>query len=88
MTQKQLQKTYLARLVGFFEKHDLQWKHIAGIYIKGALAVLSCHSGFQTLIKANVSDTHYTIHCQVLMVKTMLNELLQVLNNAIKTLNL
>ena len=68
-------------------KLNIQWKHFIGVCTDEAQAMLGCRTGFQTLVKEkspNVICTHCIIHRQALTVKTMPDELLHVLNNAIK----
>ena len=52
--------------------------------------MLGCHSVFQNLVKEkspNAICIHCIIHQQALMVKTIPDKLLYVLNNAIKAVN-
>ena len=52
--------------------------------------MLGCHSDFQTSVKKkfpNRIGTRCVVHHEALMVKTMLDKLLHVLKNVIKTVN-
>ena len=71
----------------FFDKHNLKCKHVIGVCIDGAPAMLGCRSGFQTLVKEKspgVAGTHCTIHRQAFMAKTLPNQLKNVLDNVFK----
>ena len=75
----------------FFEAHSIRWEHVIGVCTDGALAMLGCRSGFQTLVKEKSPDatgTYCTIHRQALMVKIMSDELKSVLNEVITAVNL
>lgn len=66
----------------FFESHGIKWEHVTGVRTDGVPAML----GFQTLVKQvslNIIGTHCTIHRQALLVKTMTDEVKNVLNKLI-----
>ena len=44
-------KDIFGKVDRFFEKHNIQWKHVIGVCTDGASAMLGCRSGFQTLVK-------------------------------------
>ncbi|XP_029648008.1 zinc finger BED domain-containing protein 5-like [Octopus sinensis] len=65
-----------------FEVHDINWEYVICVCTDGAPAMVGCCSGFQTLVKEKspgAIDTHCTIHQQALIVKTMPDELKNVL---------
>ena len=38
----------------YLKEYGLKWKHVNGVFNDGTPATISCHSGFQTLIKKNL----------------------------------
>lgn len=83
-------KEIFSEVSRFFEEHDLNWKQVVGVCTNGASAMLGCRSDCLPLVKEkspDVTDTHCTIHHQALMVKTMPDELKNVLNDVIKAVN-
>lgn len=74
----------------FFDKHELSWKKLIGVYTDGAPAMLGSRSGFIQLVKEknpNVITIHCFIHRQALAAKTLSNELYEVLKLCIKIVN-
>ena len=74
----------------FFDAHDVHWQYLIGICTDGAPAMLGCRFGFQTLVKQkspNIVGTHCTIYRQALMMKTVSDELKNVLNHVITAEN-
>lgn len=74
----------------FFKKHSIEWEKLCGVCTDGALAMLGCKSGFQSLVKRvnpEVIGTHCMIHRQVLTTKTLPEPFKEVLNRVIKAVN-
>jgi len=71
----------------YFEKHDIMWEKLVGFCTDGAPAMLGSRSGLATLVKEKnrkVLTTHCIIHRQALASKTLHEELLYTLKQAIK----
>jgi len=74
----------------YFEKHKIMWEKLAGFCTDGAPAMLGSRPGLTTLVKeknSKVLTTHCIIHRQVLASKTLPEELLYTLKQAIKLVN-
>uniref|UniRef100_K7EYD2 DUF4371 domain-containing protein n=1 Tax=Pelodiscus sinensis TaxID=13735 RepID=K7EYD2_PELSI len=74
----------------FFEENRLSWEKLIGVYTDGAPAMVGSRSGFVTSVKEKnpaVTTTHCVIHRLVLAAKTLLDNLHDSLNLAIKVVN-
>lgn len=74
----------------YFENHDIMWEKLAGFCTDGAPAMLGSPSGLATLVKEKnhkVLTTDCIIHRQALIPKTLPEELLYILKQAIKLVN-
>ncbi|XP_050065774.1 protein ZBED8-like [Aphis gossypii] len=74
----------------YFEKHDIMWEKLAGFCTDGAPAIIGSRSGLTTLVKekkCKVLTTHCIIHRQALASKTLPEELLYTLKQALKLVN-
>lgn len=74
----------------YFENHDIMWEKLAGFCTDGAPAMLGSRSGLATLVKEKnhkVLTTDCIIHRQALIPKTLPEELLYILKQAIKLVN-
>ncbi|XP_014778813.1 SCAN domain-containing protein 3-like [Octopus bimaculoides] len=73
-----------------FNMHGINWEHAVGVCTDSAPAMHGCHSGSQTMVKEKPPDairTDCTHHHQALMVKTMPDQLKNVLNHVVKVVN-
>ena len=89
-TTRTTAKEILNFVNNFFDKHTLKWKDDIGVCTDGASATLGRRFGFQTLVKEkslNVTGAHCCIHGQALMVKTLPDQLKNVLDDVVKAVN-
>uniref|UniRef100_A0A803K116 DUF4371 domain-containing protein n=1 Tax=Xenopus tropicalis TaxID=8364 RepID=A0A803K116_XENTR len=92
---KALQTTTTARHVfntvsSFLKEHKISWEKVCGVCTDGAPAMLGCRSGFQRLVlneSPKVIGPHCMIHRQVLAMKTLPQELQEVLKSVINSVN-
>ncbi|XP_068240181.1 zinc finger BED domain-containing protein 5-like [Palaemon carinicauda] len=78
-------KDIFNKVDSFFETQGIKWEHV-GVCTDGAPVMLGCRSGFQTLVKQkspDITGTHCTIHRQALVMKTMPDELSNVLDEVV-----
>ena len=72
-------------------KWDLSWKRCIGTCTDGAPSMVGCLKGFTTLVKErqkpNIVTTHCFLHREVLIAKTLGDELKKVLNQVIEMVN-
>ncbi|KAK1346914.1 hypothetical protein QTO34_000774, partial [Cnephaeus nilssonii] len=71
------------------KEHKISWEKVCGVCTDGAPAMLGCRSGFQHLVlneSTKVIGTHCVIHWQILAMKTLPQELQEVMKN-VSTLN-
>ncbi|XP_072395217.1 zinc finger BED domain-containing protein 5-like [Diabrotica undecimpunctata] len=74
----------------FFDKHELPWQKLIGVYTNCAPSMLGSRSGFVQLVREKNADMigiHCVIHRQALAAKTRSNELNAVLKLCIKIVN-
>ncbi|KAM5219559.1 zinc finger BED domain-containing protein 5-like [Hipposideros larvatus] len=88
---KPLETTTTARDVfdtvgSFLKEHKISWEKVCGVCTDGAPAMLGCRSGFQRLVlneSPKVIRTHCMIHQQILAMKTLPQELQEVMKSVI-----
>ena len=74
----------------FFEKRELNWKHVIDVCTDGAPVMIGYRFGCQTLVKEKSPDvigTHCSLDCQPLMVKTIPDQLKNVLDGVTKAVS-
>ncbi|XP_052611518.1 protein ZBED8-like isoform X1 [Peromyscus californicus insignis] len=74
----------------FLKEHKLSWEMIGGVCTDGAPALLGCQSGFQHLVlnaSPRVIGTHCMLHLQTLAVKTLPQELQEVMKRVVSSVN-
>ncbi|XP_014389407.1 PREDICTED: LOW QUALITY PROTEIN: protein ZBED8-like [Myotis brandtii] len=74
----------------FLKEHKISWEKVCGVCTDGAPAMLGCRSGFQRLIlneSPKVMGTHCMIHQQMLAMKTLPQELQEVMKSVISCVN-
>ncbi|KAM5223135.1 zinc finger BED domain-containing protein 5-like isoform 2-T2 [Hipposideros larvatus] len=93
---KSLETTTTARDVfdtvgSFLKEHKISWEKVCGVCTDGgAPAMLGCQSGFQRLVlneSPKVIRTHCMIHRQILAMKTLPQELQEVMKSVISCVN-
>ncbi|XP_036027915.1 protein ZBED8-like [Onychomys torridus] len=92
---KPLEPTATARDVfdkvsSFLKEHKLSWEMIGGVCTDGAPALLGSQSGFQHLVlnaSPKVIGTHCMVHLQTLAVKTLPQELQEVMKRVVSSVN-
>ncbi|XP_007648258.1 zinc finger BED domain-containing protein 5 [Cricetulus griseus] len=78
------------RVGSFLKEHKLSWEMVCGICTDGARAMLGCQSGFQHLVlneSPKVIGTHCMIHLQTLAMKTLPQDLKEVMQSVISSVN-
>ncbi|XP_034277935.1 zinc finger BED domain-containing protein 5-like isoform X1 [Pantherophis guttatus] len=74
----------------FLKEHKISWEKVCGVCTNGASAMLGCRSGFQRLVlneSPKVIRTHCMIHWQILAMKTLPQELQEVMKSVISSVN-
>ncbi|KAL6046540.1 hypothetical protein STEG23_018200 [Scotinomys teguina] len=74
----------------FLTEHKLCWEMVCGVCTDGAPALLGCQSGFHRLVlneSPKVIGTHCMIHLQTLAVKTLPQELQEVMRRVVGSVN-
>ena len=83
--------TYVFDIVNkFFEDKGIDWTKLVGICTDGAPSMTGVHSGFQACVRniaPHVQFTHCMIHRHVLAMKTLPDDLADVLSNVVKIVN-
>ncbi|XP_048351811.1 protein ZBED8-like [Sphaerodactylus townsendi] len=78
------------RVGSFLKEHKISWEKICGVCTVGASAMLGCQSGFQRLVlneSPKVIGTHCMIQRQILSTKMLPQELQEVMNSVISSVN-
>ncbi|XP_075833987.1 protein FAM200C-like isoform X1 [Microtus pennsylvanicus] len=79
------------RVGSFLKEHKLSWEMVCGVCTDGAPAMLGCQSGFQRLVlneSPEVIGTHCMIHLHALAMKTLPQDLKEVMQSVIGSVNL
>nr|XP_056706361.1 zinc finger BED domain-containing protein 5-like [Euleptes europaea] len=92
---KPLETTTTARDVfdtvgSFLKEHKISWEKVCGVCTDGAPVMLGCRSGFQRLVlkeSPKVIGIHCMIHRQILAMKTLPQELQEVMKSVISSVN-
>nr|XP_008103991.1 PREDICTED: SCAN domain-containing protein 3 isoform X1 [Anolis carolinensis]XP_008103992.1 PREDICTED: SCAN domain-containing protein 3 isoform X1 [Anolis carolinensis]XP_008103993.1 PREDICTED: SCAN domain-containing protein 3 isoform X1 [Anolis carolinensis]XP_008103994.1 PREDICTED: SCAN domain-containing protein 3 isoform X1 [Anolis carolinensis]XP_008103995.1 PREDICTED: SCAN domain-containing protein 3 isoform X1 [Anolis carolinensis]XP_008103997.1 PREDICTED: SCAN domain-containing protei len=74
----------------FLKEHKISWEKVCGVCTDGASAVLGCRSGFQRLVlneSPKVIGSHCMNHWQILTMKTLPQELQEVMKSVISSVN-
>ncbi|XP_054573034.1 LOW QUALITY PROTEIN: zinc finger BED domain-containing protein 5-like, partial [Eptesicus fuscus] len=74
----------------FLKEHKISWEKVCGVCTDGAPAMLGYRSGFQHLVlneSPKVIRTHCMIHWQILAMKTLPQELQEVMKSVISSVN-
>ena len=77
-------------LSAYFEKWNLSWNSCIGIYTDGAPCMVGSIKGFVSLVQKenpNVVQTHCFLHREVLVSKTIPDDLSQVLKQVVEMVN-
>jgi hypothetical protein len=76
-------------LSSYLETKGLSWKNCVGICTDGTPSVVGCMRGFASLVKKENPDvtTHCFLHREVLVSKTLGDEMKKVLDDATKIVN-
>ncbi|XP_060629099.2 protein FAM200C-like [Anolis sagrei] len=74
----------------FLKEHTISWEKVCGVCTDGAPAMLGCGSGFQSLVlneSPKVIGTHSMMRWQILVMKTLPQELQEVMKSVISSVN-
>ena len=77
-------------LINFFDKTELNWSKLVGVCTDGAPAMIGANSGLISLVKQKnpaIQKTHYMIHKEALVPKTISKRLHEHLSAVIKVVN-
>ena len=77
-------------LIDFFDKTELSWSKLVGVYTDGALAIIGANSELVSLVKQKnpaIQGTHCTIHKAALVSKTIPKRLHEHMSVVIKVVN-
>ncbi|XP_053431246.1 protein ZBED8-like isoform X2 [Nycticebus coucang] len=74
----------------FLKEHKISWEKVCGVCTDGAPAILGCQSEFQRLVlneSPKVIGTHCMIHRHILAMKTLPQELREVMKSIVSSVN-